>query len=159
MFILMLTFFMAIHSNVIALLLLGLPFDRQLPWHKLLAVSTCFHSVIHFIAFYAGGRSDTMPTDAEADYHFSALWKKNAYGMEVSGAAHLVWSLLVSCQSTHSGCPRCMWPLQFCQDFLSTELLPMLVGRLSHATMDGLFRYLPTPRREKLQTSSEPDHA
>lgn len=84
-FILMLTFFMAIHSNIIALLLLGLPFDRQLPWHKLLAVSTCFHTVIHLIAFYAGGRSDTMP-DAESDYHFKALWDRHAYGMEVSGA-------------------------------------------------------------------------
>ena len=84
-FMLMLTFFMAIHSNVVALLLLGLPFDRQLPWHKLLAVSTCFHALIHLIAFYAGGRSDTMP-DAGVPYHFSFLWDKHGYGMEVSGA-------------------------------------------------------------------------
>ena len=78
-------FFLSLHSNTIMLLVFGLPFDRQLPWHKLLAVSTCFHTVIHLIAFYAGGRSDTMP-DAEADYHFKGIWDRNAYGMEVSGA-------------------------------------------------------------------------
>eukprot|EP00892_Ulva_mutabilis_P004391 jgi/Ulvmu1/2323/UM013_0171.1 len=83
-FILMLTFFMAIHSNIVALLLLGLPFDRQLPWHKLLAVSTCFHTVLHLIAFYAGGRMDTMH-DADEPYHFSTLWQRKGFGMEVSG--------------------------------------------------------------------------
>ena len=102
-FILMLTFFMAIHSNVVALLLLGLPFDRQLPWHKLLALSTCFHSVIHLIAFYAGGRSDTMP-DAEEPYHFSVMWRRNAYGMEVSGAPHCNHTCMHACMHTHTEC-------------------------------------------------------
>lgn len=94
-FLLMLTCFMAIHSNLVLLLLLGLPFDRQLPWHKLMALSTMFHSALHLLAFYIGGRADTMP-DAAAQYHLFDAWNR-AYGMEVSGtppaSATMPWHL------------------------------------------------------------------
>lgn len=103
-FLLMLTCFMAIHSNLVLLLLLGLPFDRQLPWHKLMALSTIFHSTLHLLAFYIGGRSDTMP-DAAERYHLFDVWNR-AYGMEVSGA------LPATVLSWASTTPPCTHPLR-----------------------------------------------
>ena len=84
---------MAVHSNVVLLLVLGLPFDRQLPWHKLLALSTVFHSILHLLAFYLGGRADTMP-DADEAHHLFNTWSR-AYGMEVSGAPRSPGHLMI----------------------------------------------------------------
>lgn len=86
-FLLMLTCFMAVHSNSVLLLLMGLPFDRQLPWHKLLALSTIVHSTLHLLAFYIGAHANTMP-DGQQPYHLFDSWSR-AYGMEVSGLALL----------------------------------------------------------------------
>jgi hypothetical protein len=86
----MTTYFVAMHNNSVLLLALGLPFDRALPWHKLLALAVIFNSVVHGLTFYVGHRADVMP-DAYSDYHLAPPLSK-AYGMEISG--------VLSCCST-----------------------------------------------------------
>lgn len=80
---LMTTFFLSLHSNTVMLLLFGLPFDRQLPWHKLLACVTIVNGTTHFLAFYLGGRADSLLTPWR-HHHVAETWS-HAYGMEVTG--------------------------------------------------------------------------
>jgi hypothetical protein len=88
---LMTTYIIALHNNSVLLLAFGLPFDRALPWHKLLAFSAIFNSVIHACSFYVGGRAKTMP-DAHTWHHMFTHMSKYE-GMEVTGAP---WSLCAS---------------------------------------------------------------
>ena len=81
---LMLVYIAAIHNNSVILLACGLPFDRALPWHKMLAASSILHGVIHLAAFYAGGRADTMVYARDTSHHIFKDISK-AYGMEVTG--------------------------------------------------------------------------
>lgn len=84
--ILMIVYIVAIHNSVVFLLLFGLPFDRALPWHKMLAFSSIFNSLIHMASFYVGGRAHTMEYARAAKHHmFKHITK--AYGMEVTGAS------------------------------------------------------------------------
>ena len=85
---LMLVGIAAIHNNSVILLACGLPFDRALPWHKMLAASSILHGVIHLAAFYAGGRAETMAYARDASHHIFKDISK-AYGMEVTGAHYL----------------------------------------------------------------------
>jgi hypothetical protein len=78
------TYIVAIHNNSVFLLALGLPFDRALPWHKMMAFAAIFNSLVHGTAFYLSGRADSMPKDAYTEHHiFNRMTK--AYGMEVTG--------------------------------------------------------------------------
>jgi Ferric reductase like transmembrane component len=81
----MVTYIAAAHNNTPVLLALGLPFDRALPWHKLLGVALIFNSFVHLVQFYAGGRADVYsPEDRDKPHHiFKHL--KVPYGMEISG--------------------------------------------------------------------------
>ena len=80
---LMTVFFLSLHSNTVMLLLFGLPFDRQLPWHKLLAVVTIVNGTLHFLAFYLGCRAESV-MDPSRHHHVAETWS-HAYGMEVTG--------------------------------------------------------------------------
>ena len=40
------------HVNSLFLLFMGLPFDRALPWHKALALSTVANAILHTISTY-----------------------------------------------------------------------------------------------------------
>jgi shikimate kinase len=77
------TYIVAIHNNSVFLLALGLPFDRALPWHKLMAFAAIFNSLVHAMSFYFNGRAKTMP-DAYTEHHIITRLTK-AYGMEVTG--------------------------------------------------------------------------
>jgi hypothetical protein len=79
----MTTYIVAMHNNSVLLLALGLPFDRALPWHKLLAFAAMFNSLVHGLTFYLGHRFDSMP-DAYSSYHMVTDISK-ALGMEISG--------------------------------------------------------------------------
>lgn len=100
--VLMVTYLVAIHNNSVLLLLFGLPFDRALPWHKLLAFSSLFNSLVHMSAFYYGGRASGLPrAQPDADHHiFEHLTR--AYGMEITGALMTLFSPLLDLQ------PLCM---------------------------------------------------
>jgi hypothetical protein len=80
---LMTTYFLALHSNVFLLLFLGLPFDRALPWHKLLALCTVYNGILHFLAFYSGGRARSLEDPWRHHHMFTSV--SHAYGMEISG--------------------------------------------------------------------------
>jgi L-arabinose isomerase len=82
---LMTVYIVALHNNSVFLLVLGLPFDRALPWHKMLAVSAMFNALIHQAAFYVGGRNNTMVYARDASHHIFKHVTK-AYGMEITGA-------------------------------------------------------------------------
>lgn len=87
----MTTYVIAMHNNSVILLALGLPFDRSLPWHKLLAASSIFNSLVHALAFYLNGRNDTMP-DADKSHH---IMKMNKVRRAVRGGVrsdNLSWS-------------------------------------------------------------------
>ena len=74
------------HSNAVLLLFLGLPFDRALPWHKLLALSTLLNSTVHFIACYAGYHHVSHGEElAQQPYHIIHSWGFQL-GMQLSGA-------------------------------------------------------------------------
>ena len=93
---LMIVYIIAIHNNSIILLLSGLPFDRALPWHKMLAFSAIINGLLHASAFYVGGRADTMTYARQASHHvFTGVTK--AYGMEVTGV-----STLHGCAARHT---------------------------------------------------------
>jgi hypothetical protein len=92
---LMTTYIVAMHNNSVLLLALGLPFDRALPWHKLLALAAIFNSLVHGLTFYVAHRADSMP-DAYSSYHMAPLLSK-AYGMEISGASTCFSSLANYC--------------------------------------------------------------
>ena len=80
----MIVYIVAVHNNSIILLVFGLPFDRTLPWHKLLAFASIFSSLIHGASFYVGGRAQTMRYAAGVHHHiFHGVSK--AYGMECTG--------------------------------------------------------------------------
>lgn len=84
--ILMVVYLVAIHNNSVLLLAAGLPFDRALPWHKMLAFSALFNSLIHMAAFYYGGRAAGLPlADPSLDHHIYKHLTR-AYGMEITGA-------------------------------------------------------------------------
>jgi hypothetical protein len=87
---LMTTYIIALHNNSVLLLAFGLPFDRALPWHKLLALSAIFNSVIHACSFYVGGRAKAIP-DAHSRHHIFTHMSKYE-GMEATGAP---WPLRV----------------------------------------------------------------
>ena len=85
----MVVYLVAIHNNSVLLLVAGLPFDRALPWHKLLAFSALFNSLIHMAAFYYGGRASGLPAvDPSPDHHIYTHLTR-AYGMEITGAPQL----------------------------------------------------------------------
>lgn len=85
----MVVYLVAIHNNSVLLLVAGLPFDRALPWHKLLAFSALFNSLIHMAAFYHGGRASGLPAvDPSPDHHIYTHLTR-AYGMEITGAPQL----------------------------------------------------------------------
>lgn len=83
--ILMVTYLVAIHNNSVLLLAAGLPFDRALPWHKLLAFSSLFNSLIHMAAYYIG-RHSVAPNTALSQEHHIYTNLDRAYGMEITGA-------------------------------------------------------------------------
>jgi Ferric reductase like transmembrane component len=83
--VMMCVYFVAMHNNSLLLLLLGLPFDRALPWHKLLALSAVVNSILHGLSYYAGGRAKSMPDTRNDPYHMLPHVKA-PLGMEVSGA-------------------------------------------------------------------------
>ena len=77
-------FFAAMHNNSLLLLALGLPFDRALPWHKLLVLGLLVTSVVHMTTFYVAGRGDALKYDYPTDkYQWGDVAR--AYGMEISG--------------------------------------------------------------------------
>ena len=74
-----------VHNNSLLLLILGLPFDRALPWHKLLALAAIVNSVVHLLAFYVGGRGSSVINPDDAYHMHSNLTK--VIGLEISGAS------------------------------------------------------------------------
>ena len=81
----MLVFCAAMHANSLALLLLGLPFDRSLPWHRMLGLSATFQGLLHGLTYYLDHRqTQTRPRDSE--YWMIHAWRFGP-GMEISGAA------------------------------------------------------------------------
>lgn len=80
---LMTVFFLSLHSNTIMLLVFGLPFDRQLPWHKLMACVCIVNGTMHFLAFYVGGRAKSLSDPTR--HHHVTVAINHAYGMEVTG--------------------------------------------------------------------------
>ena len=110
---LMFVYFAAVHNNSFLLIPLGLPFDRALPWHKLLAGATIFASFVHGATFYIMGRADALVDGDAYELHhgFRSLGITRAYGMEISGAqllrmclvAHVVFALALPM----SGSPAC----------------------------------------------------
>ena len=91
----MCVYIVAIHNNSVILLIFGLPFDRALPWHKMLAFSSIFNGLIHGFAFYVGGRAKTMQYAAK-DHHHIFTHVSKAYGMECTGVS-LCHPGLVAC--------------------------------------------------------------
>ena len=81
----MVTYLVAIHNNSVLLLAFGLPFDRALPWHKMLAFSSLFNAVIHAAAFYYGDRAQGLPWQPDPEHHIYTHLTR-AYGMEITGA-------------------------------------------------------------------------
>jgi Ferric reductase like transmembrane component len=79
-FLLMLVYFAAMHANGILLLLLGLPFERTLPWHRLLAVSTFIQSIMHGLSYYVSGKAVQHLTHVE----FQNV--SYGYAMETTGS-------------------------------------------------------------------------
>ena len=101
---LMLTYFVAMHSNAVLLLFLGLPFDRALPWHKLLALSTLLNSTVHFIACYAGYHHVSHGEElAQQPYHIIHSWGFQL-GMQLSGARTRCPLALHICQLAQTCC-------------------------------------------------------
>ena len=84
---LMSTFFAAVHNNSLLLLAFGLPFDRALPWHKLLAFSAIVNSTVHLLAFYVSDQAKSV-VDAYSDYHITKATTK-VKGLEISGVLWL----------------------------------------------------------------------
>lgn len=79
----MLLFYTSMHTNSVLLLLLGLPFERALPWHRLLAYSATIQGFLHGFSYYAAGRK---VVDRHAKIpHFAFMKWSFANGMEVSG--------------------------------------------------------------------------
>jgi hypothetical protein len=90
---LMLTYFAALHNNGPLLLLLGLPLDRALPWHKLLALSTLANSAVHLAVSYATQEEhvgSTLATGSDSGHLTSEGYLVSGWdfrtGMEASGA-------------------------------------------------------------------------
>ena len=100
---LVLTFFAAMHCNGVLLLFLGLPFDRALPWHKLLALSTLANSAVHCAAWYgsddvrraaaaapeASALAVQAPIAAEEEKYEQVMGLEFEFSMVVSGAFYL----------------------------------------------------------------------
>jgi hypothetical protein len=85
-FVLMLVFFTAMHSNGVLLLLLGLPFERALPWHRLLGYSATIQGLVHGFAYYAA-QHKVADRHSHVMYFAFMRWS-HALGMEVSGMIH-----------------------------------------------------------------------
>lgn len=81
---LMLVYFTAMHANGVLLLLLGLPFERALPWHKMLAWSSTAQGLIHGFAFYVNGRR--IDSIFAGRQHYAFDWWTHGSGMEITGA-------------------------------------------------------------------------
>lgn len=93
---LMLVYFVAMHSNAVLLLLLGLPFDRALPWHKLLALSTLLNAAVHAVACYAGTHHVRHNSRlAREHWHVIHAWGYQL-GMQLSGALTAALKVLES---------------------------------------------------------------
>jgi hypothetical protein len=69
---LMVTFYLAMHNSPITQLVLGVPFDRALPWHKVFALS----------ATLQGDRK--LNAESHRGYHILPF-ERNTLGMEISG--------------------------------------------------------------------------
>lgn len=81
--VLMLAYLSAMKRASPLLLALGLPFDRALPWHKLLAASSFVNAGLHMAAFYAGGPADGGAAALRPHHLVKQLSRQ--YGMEVTG--------------------------------------------------------------------------
>lgn len=103
-FLLMLVYFTAMHANGALLLLLGLPFERALPWHKMLAWSATVQGLVHGFAYYAADRR--IASQHAGSNHFAFDWWTHGSGMEITGARlHRLPGLCgQSCVFQGSGC-------------------------------------------------------
>jgi Ferric reductase like transmembrane component len=81
----MLIYFASMHSNGVLLLLFGLPFERALPWHRMLAISTFVQSLIHGLAYYFAHKRLQSPI---AKTHFMDDMCSYGFAMETTGARH-----------------------------------------------------------------------
>jgi hypothetical protein len=99
---LLLTFFAAMHSNGVLLLCLGLPLDRALPWHKLLALSSLANAAVHVAAWGGNGRQERRQTVIEERY-VAVAGRAFQADMELSGANFNHGADCVRCRK------RCRW--------------------------------------------------
>lgn len=81
---LMLVYFTAMHANGPLLLLLGLPFDRVIPWHRLLALSATLQGFLHGLSWYVGGRVINMAAASDPQHHLVRNISFQ-FGMEITG--------------------------------------------------------------------------
>ena len=98
----MLVFWAAMHVNSIFLLLLGLPFDRALPWHKALALLTLANSILHGITFYISPRGRAIQQTRE---HL-LLTTGDAIHMEETGVHSFPAAVMCLCAPPGARCSR-----------------------------------------------------
>ena len=94
---LMLVFFTAMHANSLMLLLLGLPFDRTLPWHKVLALSTTFQGLLHGITYHLA--NERIVSVAPGSKYWMIQSVQFGSGMEISGVSSK--SFISHCKPTY----------------------------------------------------------